>query len=90
MRVGVGSLADGLEAVDAGRIGRVPGAGGVDHRVGAQRRWALAVLVADFKGRVFAARRLDLVEADAPNRNDACVGLDVLRLSLVRVASGSR
>ena len=43
-----------------------------------KRRGSLAVLVADFEGGVFPARRLDLVEPNAAHRNNPRVGLDVL------------
>ena len=70
-------LADRFEAVGSGRIGREPGARGVDHRIGTQRRWSLAVAVADLEGRRLPTRRLDLVEAGAGDGDDAGAGLDV-------------
>ena len=43
-------LADGAQAVGARRIGRMPGAGRVDHRVGAHALGALPVLIAHLEG----------------------------------------
>ena len=72
-------LADGGEAVGAGRIGRVPGAGGIDDRVRPHDLGALAVLIADFERRGFAAPGLELVEAGAADIGDAAVGMNVAR-----------
>ena len=63
-------FADGVEAVGAGRVWRMPGAGDVDDGIGADDFRALPVLIADFEGCGFAASGLELVEADAADIGD--------------------
>ena len=71
----------------AGRVGREPGAGGVDHRVGIELLRALAVLVADGEGLERAAVALHLVEAGAADAGHQAAGADVV---LERRARGQR
>src|ERR1700692_2143517 len=73
------ALTDRRQAVRAGRVGRMPRPGRVDHGVGPQRLRALAVLVADFEERLFTTSGLRLVEAvPAHGRDTAGCPDDVL------------
>src|ERR1700704_6820748 len=72
-------FADGAETVGAGRIWRMPGAGGVDDGIGSDNPGTLAVLIANFEGGGFAAFGLELVEADTADVGDAAGGVDVCR-----------
>jgi hypothetical protein len=71
-------LADRRQAIGAGRVGRQPGAAGVDHRVGLELFGALAVLVANREGLEGAAIALHLVEAGAADRRDPAVEPDAV------------
>jgi hypothetical protein len=57
----------------------MPGAGRVDHGVGAHAFGALPVLIAQLEGSGLPALALELVEADAADIGDAARGVDVAR-----------
>ncbi len=64
-------LADRAQSIGAGRIWRLPGARRVDDGIRPHELGALAVLVADFERRGFAAFALELVEAGTADVGDA-------------------
>ena len=66
------------QAVAAGGIGREPGAGRIDHGIGAQHFGALAVLITDFERRLLPPLGFRLVEAGTADRGDAAGGADRL------------